>query len=136
MMDRPEVPDMKLSTLTACLLSGAAFGAPAATVQVEFRDPAKFTDAGREYGEQRDAAMEGIRRHLESRAGHLLAADERLAVTITDLDLAGSYEQSQRYSREVRIVRRAYPPRIDFTFRLTRGDTVVKEGERSLRDTT
>ena len=122
--------------LLGALLAAAAFAAPAAAVQVEFRDVEKFTDAGRAYGAERDATLEGLRRHLELRAGRLLPADERLSVTITDVDLAGSYEQSQRYSREIRVVRRTYPPRIDLAFRLTRGETVVKEGERSLRDTT
>ena len=126
----------RLRPILAALLLAVAWAAPAASVQVEYGDVAKFTDAGRTYGSDRDAALEGLRRHLEMRAGRLLPEGERLAVTITDLDLAGSYEQSQRYSREVRIVRRTYPPRIDLAFRLTRGDTVLKEGTRSLRDTT
>jgi hypothetical protein len=122
--------------LAATLVAVAALGVHAATVEVRYTDPGKFTDAGRPYGQERDATLEGIRRHLELRAGRLLPEAESLQVTITDLDLAGSYEQSQRYSREVRVVRRTYPPRIDLTFRLTRGDALVKSGERSLRDTT
>jgi len=108
----------------------------AATVKVEFRDPDKFTDIGRPYGQERDAALEGIRRHLEQTGGRILPAEETLSVTVTDLDLAGSFEQNQRYSREKRVVRRAYPPKIDFDFRVTKGETVIKEGHRSLRDTT
>jgi hypothetical protein len=131
---------MKLSTESrpwlGALLAAAAFAAPAASVRVEFTDPAKFTDIARGYGEERDATLEAIRRHLEQAGGRLLPADERLAVTVTDVDRAGSYEPSQRYSREVRVVRRTYPPRIDFDFRLTRGETLLKEGHRSLRDTT
>lgn len=114
----------------------AATVASAATVKVEFRDPDKFTDIGRPYGQERDAALEGIRRHLEQTGGRILPADEELTVTVTDLDLAGSFEQSQRYSNERRVVRRTYPPKIEFAFKLTKGDTVIKEGTRSLRDTT
>ena len=114
-------------------LAGAAAGA---TVQVDFDDPARFTDAGRPYGEERDATIEGLRRHLLQAGGRLLPEGDRLAVKITDVDRAGSYEQSQRYSREVRVVRRTYPPRIDLDFRLTRGEAVLKEGHRTLRDTT
>jgi len=122
--------------LLGFLFATAAFAAPAATVQVEYTDPAKFTDAGRSYIDERDATLEGLKRHLVLRAGSLLPAGEALSVTITDIDLAGGFETSQRYSREVRVVRRTYPPRIDLAFRLTRGDTVLKEGSRSLRDTT
>lgn len=120
----------------SALLCAAALGAQAATVRVEFRDPDKFTDIGRAYGQERDNALEGIRRHLEQAGARLLPADETLSVTVTDLDLAGSFEQSQRYSREKRVVRRTYPPKIDFDFRLTRGENVIKEGHRSIRDTT
>jgi hypothetical protein len=124
---------MRLLPALFAILAGAA---GAATVEVQFDDPAHFTDAGRPYGEERDATIEGIRRHLSQAAGRLLPEGESLAVKITDVDRAGSYEQSQRHSREVRVVRRTYPPRIDLAFRLLRGDTVVKEGTRSLRDTT
>jgi hypothetical protein len=131
---------MKLSILSrpvlGALLAAAAFGAASATVQVEFTDPAKMTDAGRSYIDERDATIEGLRRHLVLRAGRLLPEGEKLVVTITDIDLAGGFEASQRYSREVRIVRRTYPPRIDLAFKLTRGDTVLREGSRSLTDTT
>jgi len=120
----------------AALLAIAPLAAAAATVKVDFGDVAKFTDVGREYGEERDAALEGIRGHLERAGNRLLRGDDRLVVTITDVDRAGSYEQSQRYSREVRVVRRTYPPRIDLDFRLTRGEAVLKEGHRTLRDTT
>jgi len=125
-----------LPSVVAGGLLATCLSATAAGVRVEFSDPAKFTDIGRAYGPERDNALEGIRRHLEQAGGRLLPADEQLTVTVTDLDLAGSFEQSQRYSREARVVRRTYPPRIDLAFKLTKGDTVVKEGTRSLRDTT
>jgi len=118
------------------LFATLACAAHAAMVQVDFDDPARFTDAGRAYGEERDATVEGIRRHLLQAGGRLLPEGDRLSVRITDVDRAGSYEQSQRYSREVRVVRRTYPPRIDLDFRLTRGEAVLKEGHRTLRDTT
>src|SRR5690349_16582849 len=124
----PMTTSLHLRFMAAALLAAAAPAAFAAAVQVEFGDPAKFTDIGRAYGEERDATMEAIRRHLEQAGGRLLPAEERLVVTITDVDRAGSYEQSQRYSREVRVVRRTYPPRIDLAFRLMRGEAVVKEG--------
>ena len=125
-----------MKTILALIPMLVSAAASAAAVQVDFTDPAKFTDAGRAYGEERAATLEGIRRHLEQAGGRLLPADEQLVVTIKDVDRAGSYEQSQRYSREVRVVRRTYPPRIDLAFKLIRGAAVVKEGERSLRDTT
>ena len=118
------------------VLAAAALAAPAATVQVQFTDPARFTDVARglSYDDEVEDTLAKLRRHLVDRANRLLPADGKLDITVTDIDRAGSYEPSQRLSREVRIVRRTYPPRIDLTFRLTRGDTVLKDGTRSLRD--
>jgi hypothetical protein len=131
---------MKLKILSrrllGAVLAAAPLAAPAAAVQVEFTDPAKFTDVGRSYSyrDEVDDTLAQLKRHLVDQANRLLPGDEKLDVTVTDIDLAGSFEPWQRYSREVRVVRRTYPPRIDLTFRLSRGDTVLKEGARSLRD--
>ncbi len=118
------------------LLAAAPLVATAATVQVRFTDPAKFTDVGRglSYAGDVEDVLAKLRAFLVDRANRVLPADDKLEVTVTDIDLAGSYEPSQRYSREVRVVRRTYPPRIDLAFRLTRGDTLLKDGTRSLRD--
>jgi hypothetical protein len=114
----------------------AAGVARAATAQVEFVDPDRFTDVGRRHSFiDRDSALAAIRGHLVAQAAKKLPADEVLAISITDVDLAGAFEARQLYSNEVRIVKDIYPPKIDLRFRLTRADgSVVKEGERTLRD--
>jgi len=118
----------------ALAAAGNAFGAAA---EVEFVHPEKFTDAGtpRQYVD-RDANLANLKAHIVKQAAALLPAEDRLAVTVTDVDLAGEFEAWQPYSREVRIVKERYPPRIDFSFRLTGpGGAVLKEGARSIRDT-
>jgi hypothetical protein len=113
-----------------------AGGAHAATATVEFVKPEGFTDAGRPHVlVDRKANLESLRGHLVRQAARQLPADEALEVSITDVDLAGAYEPTQRYSNEIRVVKDIYPPRIDLRFELTRADgTVVKQGERTLRD--
>ncbi|HEY2630430.1 MAG TPA: DUF3016 domain-containing protein [Usitatibacter sp.] len=115
----------------------AAHAAVAATATVEYVKPEKFTDAGRRHANiDRDETLENLKRHLVERAAKLLPADETLAITVTDVDLAGAFEPWQAYSRELRIVKDIYPPKIDLSYRLTRADgAVVKEGTRTLRDT-
>ncbi len=131
---------MRASRALRIAIATALFGsqaALAATAEVEFVNPQKFTDAGtpRQYVD-RDANLTNIRNHLVKQAASLLPADEKLVMQVTDVDLAGSFEPWQLYSREVRIVKEIYPPKIDFKFKLTRADgSIVKEGERSLRDT-
>ena len=119
--------------LAAGLLAGSAH---AASARVEFVDPDRFTDAGEPHTfSAPDANLDALRRHLVMQAAKRLPADEALDISVTDVDLAGSFEPWQRRPGEVRILKDIYPPKIDLRFRLTRADgTVVKEGQRSLRD--
>lgn len=106
-------------------------------VEVGFARPERFTDAGRYWGgeKSREANLAELARHIGQRAGRLLPQGQKLAVSITDLDMAGAYEPRRSGVGDVRVVRNVYPPRIDLHFRLTAADgSVVKEGARSLRD--
>lgn len=126
---------MTAKVLIALAVASTALSAAAATVQVEYVKPESFADAGRGYvPKERDDNLEMLRRHLVEQADRRLARDQSLAVSVTDLDLAGDYPH--RGANEVRVVKEIYPPRIELRFRLTAADgKVVKEGTRSLRDT-
>jgi Protein of unknown function (DUF3016) len=127
---------MRAASLTLAIALSTAQVAAAATAEVEFVNPAKFTDAGTPTRYiDRNEVLGNLKKHFIGQAAHL-PADQKLFISVTDVDLAGAYEPWQLYSREVRIVKEIYPPKIDFKFRLFAADgTVVKEGERSLRDT-
>lgn len=106
-------------------------------VEVGFVHPEKFTDAGHYWGgdRARETNLAELASHIERRAGQLLPQGQKLAVSITDLDMAGAYEPWRRGAGDVRVVRDVYPPRIDLSFRLVAADgAVLKEGERRLRD--
>lgn len=120
-------------TLAMLIAAPMAFGASAT---VEYVKPESFTDAGRRVAyTDTENNLEQIKRHLAEQAAKMLPADETLTISITDVDLAGDFDPRQRYSSEVRIVKDVYPPRINLRFRLARADgSVVKEGERTLRD--
>ena len=126
-----------VNVLLAATLAGLPAAAAAATAQVVFEKPESFTDAGRPRpGAARDESLEGLRDHLVHEVARRLPADQSLHLWITDVDLAGDFEPTQRYSHEVRIVKDRYPPRIELRFRLVRADgSSLKEGTRTLRDT-
>jgi hypothetical protein len=111
---------------------------PVATVDYVATD--KFTDIGAGYPasqRQRTAYLEDLRKHIAQEAQRLLPQGQRLAVRVTDVDMAGGFEPWRWRSADVRIVRDIYPPRIDLQFRLTGPDGVLlKEGERKLSDLT
>ena len=143
-----------LTTLTArtLLLAGAlaatsiAFAAPRqnvadSRVQVTWTDPADFTEAKQYPGSglgriSPDEWLADLAKHVRYRADRALPSGDRLQVTFTNVQRAGTYEpwRGPRWD-DVRIVKDIYPPRIDLTFTLTDASgAVVKEGTRELRD--
>ena len=115
------------------LLALAPLLAAASPVEVEFVQPEKFSDAGRPFGAERERNLELLRLHLVAEGARRLAPGDTLRVSITDVDLAGSFEPTQRYSNEVRIVRDVYPPRVELDFRVAHADgSVAREGHRKL----
>lgn len=117
--------------LGAAMAAHGAVGSDA--IQVDFRDPDRFTDIGQDPKVQAEW-MADLRRHLQKRAGQALPAGDRLVVTVTDVARAGVVRHLP--FRDTRIVRDdAAPPRIDLDFKWlsARGD-VVDEGSRRLED--
>jgi|RhiMetdeSRZDD1v2_1073273.scaffolds.fasta_scaffold05669_5 DUF3016 family protein len=109
-----------------------------APVQVQYVHAETFADVGNHrFSDERIRAayLEQLRGHLVKRAAGLLAAGERLNVSITELDMAGEFEPWRPPLGDARIVKDIYPPRIDLSFRLASDDgKVIKEGARELRD--
>jgi len=131
---------MKIPTAIPALLCIAALPVLAASpVEVRFTDPAQFTDL--RYTTSDDAhdtadLADELRRYLERRGPAYLAGGKRLAVVITDVDMAGELRPSRGSIYMLRrVVRGIYPPRIDLEFRVVGADgTVEREGRRELRD--
>ncbi len=124
-------------------LTGAAQALDAvkgpAMVEVVFFEPEKFTDVRDGYmgtDKGRDSTLAMLKEYLISRAARELAAGQKLAITVNDVDLAGDFEpwRSPQWN-DVRIVKEIYPPRVVLAFRLTDAEgKVIKEGVRDLRD--
>lgn len=108
-------------------------------VAVSFGDLAKFTDLRMSLlTDERDRASlaEDLRRHLERAGRTHLPPGARLSVHVDDVDMAGDYPPvTGSMSRDMRVIKDHYPPRIALSFRLLRADgTVEREGTRELRD--
>jgi hypothetical protein len=105
---------------------------------VQFFEPKNFTDVKDSYmGDfDRTTYLDSIREHVLQQAKLFVPDGYHLAVTFTDIDMAGDFEpwRGPRFD-DIRIVKDIYPPRINLTFRLTDAEgNVVKEGKRELRD--
>jgi len=84
----------------------------------------------------RDAILAQLKDYIRQRASLYLADGQKLAITVTDVDLAGDFEPTRGTNWEdVRIIREIYPPRVNLSFQVTDADgKVVKEGTRRLVD--
>jgi hypothetical protein len=105
----------------------------AATVEVDFVQPEKFADIGRDGDAQ--AALATLAKHLQSLGEQRLPAQQVLKIRITDVDLTGQQPQMNARGGEWRVVGRGADwPRINLRYRLTDGDKVVAEGEDKITD--
>ena len=132
--------------IAACLIARAGTAAeqtpvpsePGASVSVTYAQSSRFTDVGNRHFDatkDRSGYLELLTKHLIRRGKQFVPAGQQLAVTITNLDMAGSYDPSRSKPGGLRIVTDVYPPRIDLIFTLTGADgSVVAEGRRELRD--
>ena len=110
------------------------------TVEVTFQTPEQFTDMGRIYTALRGADpgyLSDFRDYIQRSGSEQLPAGYVLALTITDVDMAGQFEPERGPQLDdVRMVRAIYPPRILLNYRLTDSTGAVRsQGERRLIDT-
>lgn len=113
--------------------------APAANVTVNYADPQHFTEKKLYGSEDRFNSVDyltRLRAYIVKQATPLLAPDQQLRVTITDVRLAGGFEPWRGPEwQTVRFMTDVYPPRIDLRFKLTNGQgQVLKQGTRKLSD--
>lgn len=146
----PSIPANTMKTkflvlLAAWALVGAGTGQALdpvkgpSRVEVVFFEPEKFTDVKDSYmgtDKGQEATLELLKGYLTTRGVRGLLPGQKLAITMTDVDLAGDFEpwRGPQWG-DVRIVKDIYPPRLSLAFRLTdAAGRVVKEGKRDLRD--
>jgi hypothetical protein len=130
---------VKAMRFAALLAVAAGLAHADIPVEVTFGDLAKFTDLRVSIltnDRERASLAEDLRRHLEREAPAHLPPGTRLVVGIRDVDMAGEYPPiTGSLSRDLRVIKDVYPPRVDLDFRLLRADgTVDREGKRELRD--
>ena len=106
-------------------------------MDVVFFEPKKFTDVrDRAIGNCEDTScLDQVRDPLVAQARPIVPVGGMLAVTFTDVDMAGDFEPWRGFRwDEIRVVKEIYPPRLQLAFWLTDASgEIVKEGGRDLR---
>jgi hypothetical protein len=117
------------------LALGSLAAAPALAadaITVRWVEPERYSDAGR--GIDRERTLEVLERHLVSLSDRL-PAGQRLALEVTDVQLAGELEPYGRALPEVRVMRgRADWPVMELRYTLSDGERTLARGEARLSD--
>lgn len=125
-----------MRTLLAPLFLLAAVASPAAhaaAAEVKFIDPQNYTDA-RDASRRREDVLQALESDIRQLAARHLPANQKLAVEVLDVDLAGDAWPRVRLS-EVRVLRGSVDwPRIDLRYTLTEGERVVASGTERVAD--
>jgi hypothetical protein len=121
------------------LLAGCASQATTATkaptnVTVTYQNPDNFTDVRENKSTSNSTYyLDTLKTYLQETAAPLIGADQKLAITVTDIDLAG--ENLFNQPNMFRVMRDIYTPKAKLSFQLTGADgKVIKEGERQLNN--
>ena len=135
---------MFLPAILGLAVAGVAFAADSSAkavvrAEVNYAQPEKFTDVGYSYTpseKERNAILDEIREFIVGRADYYVPEGQKLAITFTEIDLAGEFEPWRgMQAMDIRVVKDIYPPKMDLEFKLTGADgKVLKEGKRQLRD--
>ena len=127
-----------VASLLAALVA-TPVAAQEAAVTVTFAHPETYTDLRLSCVSRTTDAQSlrgDLERYLVTAATPLLAAGQRLEITVTNVDMAGDIEDWRGPGRcDVRTMKDTYPPRIDLSFRLLDGSgRELRAGARKLRD--
>jgi hypothetical protein len=112
----------------------AAAAQPPENVTVTFQEPDKFTDVRENQSETTSTYyLDVLQGFLQETASSLIPADQKLTVTVLDIDLAG--ETRNGHPSNVRVMTATTLPRIHLKFQVLDADgKVLQEGERKLTD--
>lgn len=130
-LDRPSTRSPALMLALTIAASAATLPAAAATLDLSWSHPERFTDIGR--GDvDRDRRLAALAAHFEQLARRLPAA-QALTIEVLDVDLAGEIEPTG--TRQLRFVRdRADWPRMTLRYSLADGGRTVASGVARLSD--
>jgi Protein of unknown function (DUF3016) len=116
----------------AAFLSSAALAA--GTVQVQFVEPDRYTDA-RDAHLRADHNLEALKRHIEQAAAPYVPDGQTLKVDVIDVDLAGDVRHGGRTLNDVRVLRgRADWPRIELRYALEAPGQAARNGQARIQD--
>lgn len=134
-----EEDSMRVQGIVGTVLLALSFTTLAGTAEVSWKDVDNYTDirpasGSKERYEQK--VMDNLAEHFQKLAEQL-PEDQKLEITVTDVDLTGRLEPTfgRSSSNYVRIVREIDFPRMEFDYRLVdKSGEAIKEGQAHVKN--
>ncbi|WP_335903590.1 DUF3016 domain-containing protein [Shewanella algae] len=133
--------------LVSALASGSVLAADKADenpvtesgkVKIEWQSPKDFRDiksASELQSRYEKRLFDTLTKTLDKDVSSSLKDNQKLELTVTDVDLAGDVRPTfGATANDIRVVKNVYPPKISFSYRLLEGDQVVVAGDEKLTD--
>lgn len=125
-----------LSVIGSSAVPARAQPAAQAQVTVRYAAPEQFTDAENRFGSGQPlrVTLAELTRIFTDLGTARLRPDERLDITVLDVDLAGFDRPGFATPTGLRVVTDATPPRIRLAYSLRRGGRAVAQGADTVTD--
>ncbi|MCE9787641.1 DUF3016 domain-containing protein [Shewanella chilikensis] len=133
--------------LVSALASGSVLAADKADenpvtesgkVKIEWQSPKNFRDiesAGELQSRYEKRLFDTLTKALDKDVSSSLKDNQKLELTVTDVDLAGDVRPTfGATANDIRVVKNVYPPKISFSYRLLDGDQLIIAGDEKLTD--
>ncbi|MGL5359863.1 MAG: DUF3016 domain-containing protein, partial [Shewanella sp.] len=107
-------------------------------VKIVWQNPQAFRDiksSGEIQSRYEARLFESLTANLNKQASKLLKPNQKLEMTVTDVDLAGDMRPTFGATvNDLRVIKEVYPPRITFNYQIVENNQVIVAGDEKLTD--
>jgi hypothetical protein len=107
-------------------------------VKIVWQSPKDYRDiksSGELQSRYEKRLFETLTENINKEAAKILKPNQKLEMTITDVDLAGDMRPTfGATANDLRIIKDIYPPRMTFSYQVLENDKVIIAGDEKLSD--
>ncbi|MCU8001804.1 MULTISPECIES: DUF3016 domain-containing protein [unclassified Shewanella] len=139
-----KIQSLLLAGVLSCSAAWAADEAPVdpvtedGVVKIVWQSPKDYRDiksSGELQSRYEKRLFETLTENINKEATKILKPNQKLEMTITDVDLAGDMHPTfGATANDLRIIKDIYPPRMTFSYQVMENDKVIIAGDEKLSD--
>ncbi|MCU8070886.1 DUF3016 domain-containing protein [Shewanella sp. SM32] len=137
-----KIQSLLLAGVLSCSAAWAADEAPVdpvtedGVVKIVWQSPKDYRDiksSGELQSRYEKRLFETLTENINKEAAKILKQNQKLEMTITDVDLAGDMRPTfGATANDLRIIKDIYPPRMTFSYQVMENDKVIIAGDEKL----